>query len=89
MYFLSQAFSFVVIYLWAKHNPATRVSFLGIFVFEAVYLPWFYLGLSALLEPSFPWVDILGIVVGHVAYYLDEVYPRVTGRRLLAAPAIL
>ena len=30
-----------------------------------------------------------GIAAGHVYYYLEDVYPAISGRRLLKTPAIL
>jgi Derlin-2/3 len=38
---------------------------------------------------SSPVVDLLGMVAGHAYYFLEDVYPRMTGRRLLKTPAIV
>ena len=38
---------------------------------------------------SSPLVDLLGMVAGHAYYFLEDVYPRMTGRRLLKTPAIV
>lgn len=34
-------------------------------------------------------VDLLGMLAGHVYYYLEDVYPRISGRRPLTTPGIL
>jgi Derlin-2/3 len=38
---------------------------------------------------SSPLVDLLGMVAGHAYYFLEDVYPRMTGRRLLKTPAVV
>ena len=50
------------------------MSFLGLFQFRAPYLPWVLLGFSLLLGNS-PSIDLMGIVVGHVYYYCEDVFP--------------
>lgn len=34
-------------------------------------------------------VDLLGMVAGHIYYFLEDVYPQMSGRRLLATPSII
>lgn len=41
----------------------------------------------AVMLGSSPLVDLLGMVAGHAYYFLEDVYPRMTGRRLLRTPA--
>jgi len=45
----------------------------------APWLPWVLLAFSVLLGAS-PVVDLLGIFVGHVYYYLEDIVPRMPGR---------
>lgn len=42
---------------------------------QAPYLPWVLLGFSILLGNT-PWVDLMGIAVGHCYYYLEDVLPQ-------------
>lgn len=65
-----------------------RMSFLGLFTFTAPYLPWVILGFGVLLGQS-PIYDLLGVVVGHLYYFLEDVYPEVSGRKLLKTPAFM
>lgn len=65
MPFLGSPLSFSLVYIWARRNPGVRLSFLGLFVFNAPYLPWVLLGFSVLLHNTLPKEDLLGIVVGH------------------------
>jgi len=89
--FLSSPLSFMMVYIWSRRNPAIRMNFLGLFTFNAPYLPWVLLGFAVLLNNNFPGGDLLGMGVGHVYYFLEDVYPKMqqaggVGRRLLATP---
>jgi len=62
--------------------------------FNAPYLPWVLFAFSTLLGHS-PTIDLIGIAVGHVYYFLEFVFPSVARlrgwrtRRVLGAPAVL
>jgi len=87
MPFLSSPLSYSLVYLWARRNPSVRLSFLGLFVFSAPYLPWVLLGFSLIINNSLPKDDLLGIVVGHVYYFFSDIYPRIrNGSRPLDPP---
>lgn len=86
--FLSNSLTFMMVYVWSKHNPLIHMSFLGLFTFTAAYLPWVLLGFSVLVGSS-TWIDVLGMIAGHSYYFLEDIYPRMTGRRLLKTPSII
>lgn len=68
------------------------MNFLGIFTFNAPYLPWVLLGFTVLLNNQWPSGDLLGLVIGHVYYFLEDVYPRMQGsggQRFLSTPGVL
>lgn len=83
-----------MVYVWARRNPYVRMSFLGLFSFNAPYLPWVLLSFAVVLGNSAT-VDLIGIIVGHVYYFFEDVYPLVADirgwevRRWLAAPLLL
>jgi Derlin-2/3 len=83
--FLGPSLAAIIVYVWARRNPHLRMSFLGLFEFDAPYLPWVMMGFGLLLGNS-PYNDLLGIVVGHLYYFLADVYPAQTGRRPLKTP---
>merc|ERR1711879_944141 len=64
--FLGQAFTIMLVYVWARRNPYVGMSFFGLLTFQAPYLPWVLLGFSLLLGNSIS-VDLLGMAAGH--YY--------------------
>ncbi|KAF2073963.1 hypothetical protein CYY_004708 [Polysphondylium violaceum] len=86
--FLAPSMAFMVVYVWSKRNPNIHISFLRLFTFSAPFLPWVILTIGYLFHHSLA-NDILGIVVGHIYYYLEDVYPTVSNRRLLKTPSIL
>ncbi|OQV19054.1 Derlin-2 [Hypsibius exemplaris] len=87
--FLGQAFTIMLVYIWARRNPLVRMNFFGLFNFQAPYLPWVLLGFSLLLGNPIA-VDVLGIAVGHIYYYLEDVFPHQRGGfRILKTPWIL
>ncbi|RPA83842.1 Der1-like protein [Ascobolus immersus RN42] len=76
IHFLGRPLSYALVYIWARRNPTIQLSFLGLFVFTAPYLPWVLLGFSLILHGEVPKDDLLGIVVGHVYYFFQDIYPR-------------
>lgn len=86
--FLGTSLTFMMVYVWGRRNAHVTLSFLGVFNFTAPYLPWVLLGFSVVLRSS-PVVDLLGMAVGHLYYFLEDVYPRISGRRLLKTPGLL
>ncbi|MCJ1449610.1 MAG: hypothetical protein MMC23_010132 [Stictis urceolatum] len=86
--FLGSALSSTLVYIWSRRNPDTRLSFLGVLVFSAPYLPWVLMGFSLVLHSTVPKDEICGVVVGHVYYFLNDVYPPLhNGHRPLDPPA--
>jgi len=87
--FLAPSLAFMVVYIWGRRNPHVTLSFLGLFNFTAPYLPWVILGFGMLLGQS-PVFELLGVVVGHIYYFIEDIYPQIGGRaHLLRAPEIL
>ncbi|ODM90037.1 Derlin-2 [Orchesella cincta] len=89
MIFLGQAFTMMLIYVWSRHNPMVRMSFFGVFNFQAPLLPLVLLGFSFLLGNSVQ-TDLIGIVVGHSYYFLHDVFPnQPNGFRILKTPQFM
>ena len=81
-------------YVWGRLNESVRMSFLGFLTFNAPYLPWVMLSFSVLIGNSIT-MDIIGICVGHMYYFLEFVFPVVAElrgwrtRRIMEPPTIL
>ncbi len=65
MPFLGSALSSSLVYVWSRRNPETRLSFLGLLVFTAPYLPWVLMAFSLVLHGTVPKDEMCGVVVGH------------------------
>ncbi|XP_041756725.1 derlin-3 [Coregonus clupeaformis] len=89
LFFLGQAFTIMLVYVWSRRNPYIRMNFFGLLNFQAPFLPWVLMGFSLLLGNSIV-VDLLGIGVGHIYYFLEDVFPNQPGgRKLLMTPELL
>jgi len=87
--FLGQAFTIMLVYIWSRRNTYVRMNFFGLMNFQAPYLPWVLLGFSLLLGNSII-VDLMGIGVGHIYYFLEDVFPNQQGGfHLLRTPRLL
>ncbi|KAF5004365.1 hypothetical protein FDECE_9139 [Fusarium decemcellulare] len=87
MPFLGHPLSSTLVYIWSRRNPDTRLSFLGLLVFTAPYLPWVLMGFSLVLHGTVPKDEIMGVVIGHVWYFFTDVYPPLhNGSRPLDPP---
>ncbi|KAF5899833.1 derlin-2, partial [Clarias magur] len=87
--FLGQAFTIMLVYVWSRRNPNVRMNFFGLLNFQAPFLPWVLMGFSLLLGNSII-VDLLGIAVGHVYFFLEDVFPNQPGGgRWLRTPSFL
>ncbi|XP_068952774.1 derlin-3 isoform X4 [Petaurus breviceps papuanus] len=88
LFFLGQAFTIMLVYVWSRRNPYLRMNFFGLH-FQAPFLPWVLMAFSLLLGNSVL-VDLLGIAVGHIYYFLEDVFPNQPGgKRLLLTPSFL
>ena len=83
--FLGASLTFMMVYVWGRRNRYVQMSFLGLFSFTAPYLPWVLL-IFSFISGSSPVVDLLGMAAGHVYYFLEDVYPTMTNRRIRRRP---
>ncbi|CAB1414191.1 unnamed protein product [Pleuronectes platessa] len=89
VFFLGQAFIVMLVYVWSRRHPLIRMNFFGLLDFQAPFLPWVLMGFSLLLGNSVV-VDLLGISVGHIYYFLEDVFPNQPGgKKLLTTPELL
>ncbi|XP_041978932.1 derlin-2 [Aricia agestis] len=87
--FLGQAFTVMIVYIWSRRNVFVRMNFFGLMNFQAPYLPWVLLGFSVLLGNSIS-VDLVGMAIGHIYFFLEDVLPRQRGgQKILKTPKFL
>ena len=78
MPFLSAPLAFVPIYIWSRSHPSTQLSLFGLITITAPYLPVALVAFSWLINGSLQAAmgDMLGCVVGHVAWFCRDVWTR-------------
>ena len=88
---MSGSVSTMMLYMWSRKNPNIELSFLDVFHFRSCFLPYFIF-LMTLLTGFDVTLDLLGIIAGHVYFFMEDVVPRVPetrGIRVLKAPNVL
>lgn len=87
--FLGHALTLMFVYVWSRRTPFVRMNFFGLLNFNAPLLPWFLLGFSVLLG-NVIWVDLIGMAVGHMYYFAEDVFPNQRGGfRIIKTPNFL
>lgn len=82
---LGPSLSCTITYIWTRKNPQTVVQIMGFVSFYAFYLPFIVPMFTLVFEGKISMEEIVGIIVGHIVYYLQDVYPRF-GRTVLTTP---
>lgn len=85
---LGESLLMTLIYLWSQLNRDAIVTFMFGIRCKASYFPWILLAYH-LLTGQIPILEAIGVLVGHLYYYLEYVYPARTGIRWIRTPAIL
>jgi Derlin-2/3 len=83
--FTASPLVFMLIYVYSRHFPTQQVSIMGLFNTQSFYLPFAFLAITVVLGGN-PIPDIAGIVVGHLWWFLTELYPAQGGQAFLATP---
>ena len=74
--FLGSSLSSALVYLWARRHHGLQLALFGLVNFTAPYLPWALLVLGVAVGND-PLSDILGILVGHLLFFAEDVFPQV------------
>mmetsp|Transcript_18081 Transcript_18081/g.30964 ORF Transcript_18081/g.30964 Transcript_18081/m.30964 type:complete len:252 (+) Transcript_18081:209-964(+) len=77
-----------IIYIWARNFPDQQVSLYGIVKIQSFFLPFAFACISLLMGQSIV-PDLVGIAVGHIYWYLKEIYPAQRGHQVLTTPSFL
>lgn len=83
--FLASSLANTLTYIWTRKNPNAYVQIFGIFTFNAFYLPFIFPFVSISFEGKISTEDLLGIIVGQIAYFFFDVYPNF-GSNFLTTP---
>jgi len=84
---------FAMLQLWARKSRTQMVSIMGMINMPALYYPYALLAVNFVLSGGMmDWMGIVGILTGHLYYFLTSVYPRLPGRQgrvIIKTPQIL
>jgi Derlin-2/3 len=81
---LSFSLIFAMFYYWTKIELETPLTFYG-FTIKAYHLPFAILLILLLLGNSIA-KELMGLICGHIFYYVKEVVPDLYGVRYLETP---
>eukprot|EP01065_Artemidia_motanka_P036326 TRINITY_DN44246_c0_g1_i1.p1 TRINITY_DN44246_c0_g1~~TRINITY_DN44246_c0_g1_i1.p1 ORF type:complete len:217 (+),score=55.12 TRINITY_DN44246_c0_g1_i1:63-713(+) len=91
--FMSHTMTFMITYIWSKRNPDAQIALCGFLVVSAPLLPWVLLIADACYDSSGAFQNAMGIAIGHVIWYVEDVVPAVLryphGKDLIPTPAVL
>ncbi|KAL6291308.1 hypothetical protein ACE6H2_008818 [Prunus campanulata] len=83
--FMGPSVVFMIVYVWSREFPNARINIYGLVSLKGFYLPWALLGLDLIFgDPLKP--DILGMVAGHIYYFLTVLHPLAGGKFMLKTP---
>jgi len=87
--FLMDCMVMAVLYIWCQLNKDMIVSFWFGTQFKAMYLPWVLLAFNMVIAGG-GMMELVGILVGHLYFFLAFKYPQdFGGATLLSTPQIL
>jgi len=85
--FIGESLVFMVIYVWSRKNPEAPLGFFG-FSFVGLHLPWVLMAMGILMGGD-PTMDLCGIAVGHIYYFLLKIVPEQYGQQVIKTPEFL
>ena len=79
----------MIVYVWSMRNRNARIGLWGLIVVSASYFP-LILTIITMLFGGNPLSDLIGIAVGHVYYYFEDVYPVLNNsHHIIKTPSFL
>merc|ERR1719187_3174393 len=89
IFFLMDLLVLSVLYVWCQLNKDTIVNFWFGTQFKAMYLPWVLFAFKAIIANGGV-MELIGILVGHLYFFLMFKYPQdFGGASLLSTPQFL
>ncbi|XP_062147495.1 derlin-1 [Alnus glutinosa] len=76
---------FMLLYVWSREFPNAQINIYGLVSLKAFYLPWAMLALDVIFGSKIL-PDLLGIIAGHLYYFLTVLHPLAGGKIMLKTP---
>lgn len=84
--YLGPGITFMVIYIWGKKNAQQQINLINLFYIRGSSLPLVLMLASWFMKQKTLKLDIMGIIAGHIYYFLEEIYPRINGGQKVLIP---
>jgi len=87
---LSKSFLTMLLYLWSRYNRNMVLLLFGFIPMKAPYITWFFVLLDVIMGEPIAY-DILGIAIGHLFYFFNDIYPKLPqsqGKKIFKAPKL-
>eukprot|EP00056_Hartaetosiga_gracilis_P008863 m.127390 g.127390 ORF g.127390 m.127390 type:complete len:248 (-) comp13008_c0_seq1:3014-3757(-) len=79
---------FAIVHVWCHTNPNQILSFWFGTKFKAIYFPWVLFGFSILTGKG-GIAELIGIICGHIYFFLKFKYPELGGQSFLETPLFI
>ncbi|XP_052879382.1 derlin-1.1-like [Gossypium arboreum] len=83
--FMAGSLVFMIVYVWSREFPNAQISIYGVVTLKGFYLPWALLALDLIFGASLM-EDIIGMVAGHLYYFLTVFHRLAGGKYVLKTP---
>ena len=90
MLFVGRCASQVLVYVWSRKHFMLRLNVFGAFNIRAPYFPYFLM-LLGFVNYSNMFYHLIGLALGHIYYFFDDVVPGIPatrGFRMFSAPPL-
>jgi Derlin-2/3 len=88
--FLGPGITFMIVYIWGKKNAQQLINLVDVLHIKGSSLPFLLMISSHFMKQKTLKLDLMGIIAGHLYYYLEEIYPRLSGgHRVISSPNII
>ncbi|KAK7334506.1 hypothetical protein VNO80_26263 [Phaseolus coccineus] len=83
--FMGVSLVFMIVYVWSREFPNARINIYGVVSLKGFYLPWALVALDLIFgNPIKP--DIVGMLAGHIYYFLTVLHPLAGGHFKFKTP---
>ncbi|XVF11238.1 hypothetical protein REPUB_Repub08aG0009200 [Reevesia pubescens] len=83
--FMAGSLVFMIVYVWSREFPNAQISIYGLVTLKGFYLPWALLALDLIVGAPLM-EDIIGMVAGHLYYFLTVLHPLAGGKYVFKTP---
>lgn len=88
LYFIGKSLIMGLVYIWSRINKDVTVTFFFGIKFQGIMLPWVLMLFHMLMGAGIGH-EIIGLLVGHLYYFLEYIYPEHNrGAKLISTPRV-